>query len=457
MQTHVSSVSLGELRTDGKTARKRLARSAQGIFVPTERDPVAILEEQHQSRLPELVPVRVGRMLESPFAFYRGAGAIMAHDLAHLPHTGVASVICGDAHIGNFGLFATPERRQAFELNDFDEAGTGPWEWDVKRFATSVLLAALDAGMRQRRSWRATRRAVRAYRRTLARLLELSVLERFYYQRSAGWLSRMLDDTTSSVVRDAARKARGRTSEQALERLATSVTNGGYRIIEQPPIMMHSDAMTIGVARDLVRDYIASVRTDVALLMSHFDLVDVAVRVVGVGSVGTRCYILLFAGPSGEPLFLQVKEAQQSVLETHGRIPQILPELDLREEAFEGYRVVTSQRILQSSSDPFLGYFRYDGRDYYVRQFRDMKGTVDMGTLSPKQFRKYARLCAVLLARAHAQNHAAAFASGYMGGGAVFDRAIATWARLYERQVQWDFAAFEAAVASGRLPVHAEM
>jgi uncharacterized protein (DUF2252 family) len=453
MKPYLSSVRLRQLRAEGKSARKNLARSAQGIFMPTERDPVAILEEQHQTRLPALVPVRVSRMLESPFAFYRGAGAIMAHDLAHMPHTGIVSVICGDAHIANFGLFATPERRQAFELNDFDEAGTGPWEWDVKRFATSVLLAALDAGMPQRNGYRATRQAVRAYRRTLARLLGLSVLERFYYQGDARWLSRMLDNPTSTVVRDAARRARGRTSDQALERLASRATHGGYRIIDQPPIMMHANAMTIDVARDLLRDYLASVRIDVALLMSQFELVDVAIRVVGVGSVGTRCYILLFAGPSGEPLFLQVKEAQRSVLESHGRIPQALPALELREEAFEGYRVVSSQRILQSSSDPFLGYFRYDGHDYYVRQFRDMKGTVDINSLSPKQFRKYARLCAVLLARAHAQNRLAGFTSGYMGKGAVFDRTIATWASLYARQVEWDFAEFEAAVASGRLPV----
>ena len=453
MHPPLSNDLVRELRVHGRAERKRLPRLAQGAFFPSDRDPIAILEEQHRFRLPELVPVRVNRMLESPSTYYRGAGAIMAYDLAHWPHTGTPFVCCGDAHIWNFGLFATPERLQAFELNDFDEAGFGPWEWDVKRFATSVMIAAVETGSSQRRSVRVTRRAVRAYRRTLAHLLDLSVLERFYYQGDARWLSRILDRKTYSVVRNAAQKARTRTSEHVLERLATIRTNGRLRIVDQPPNVMHVDDVTVDVARVLMHDYLTSARPDVALLMSHFELVDVVVRVVGVGSVGTRCYILLFVGPSGESLVLQVKEAPRSVLETYGGYPQLLLNYDPREEAFDGYRVVTSQRILQSSSDPFLGYFRYDGRDYYVRQFRDMKGSVDIETLSPHRFGKYAGLCANLLARAHAQNRGAAFASGYMGRGKTFDRAIATWAWAYQRQVQWDYAAFEGAVASGRLPV----
>ena len=295
---------------------------------------------------------------------------------------------------------------------------------------------------------------MRAYRERLGTLLEMPVLQRFYYQGNARWLARMLDDTTYTVMRDAARKARRRTSEDALERLATVTEGWKHRIVEQWPIMMHTDDMTLDAARELMRDYLASVRTDIALLMTQFTLVDVAIRVVGIGSVGTRCYIMLFTGPSGEPLFLQVKEAQQSVLESYGGMPGFHAGIIGRDEAdgvSEGFRIVTAQQILQSSSDPFLGYFRYDGRDFHVRQFRDMKGSVDSDALSPKQFGKYAVLCAGLLARAHAQNRSAAFIGGYMGTCDVFDRAIAEWAIAYERQVQWDFAAFEAAVASGRL------
>ena len=449
VQTYISR---DEAYAHGKAARKRLSRPAQGHFVPFDRDPVAILEAQHQTRLPGLVPIRVGRMLESPFAFYRGAGAIMAHDVGRLPHSGNPVVICGDAHIGNFGLFATPERRQVFELNDFDEASTAPWEWDVKRFATSVRLAALDAGLHKRRADRETRHAVRAYRTSLASLLELSVLDRYYHQGNARWLARMLDSKTYLLMRDAARKARRRTSDDALERLATSGTDGSLRIVDQWPIMMHSDVMSLDAARALMGDYLASLRTDIALLMSGFTLVDVAIRVVGVGSVGTHCYIMLFTGPSGEPLFLQVKEAQRSVLERYGGMPEFLRNIVVRSETCEGYRVATAQQILQSSADPFLGYFRYDGRDFYVRQFRDMKGSVDAGSLPRKRFGKYAKLCGSLLARAHAQNRSAAFIGGYMGSSAVFDRAIATWAIAYQQQVERDFTDFEAAVVSGRLP-----
>jgi len=361
-------------------------------------------------------------------------------------------VIRGDAHIANFGLFATPERRQVFELNDFDEASSAPWEWDVKRFATSVWLAALDAGLCTRRAEHETRHAVGVYRTTLASLLEMSVLDRYYLQGNARWLARMLDSKTYVLMRDAARKARRRTSDAVLERLTTSRMDGSLHIVDQPPIVMHSDAMPLDAARKLLSDYLASLRTDTALLMSRFTLVDVAIRVVGVGSVGTRCYIMLFTGPCDEPLFLQVKEAQRSVLDRYGGMPGFLADVVVRDETHEGFRVVTAQQILQSSSDPFLGYFRYAGRDFYVRQFRDMKGSVDAGSLPPKRFGKYATLCASLLARAHAQNRSAAFISGYMGTSEVFDRAIAKWAGAYQQQVERDFAAFKAAVASGRLP-----
>ncbi len=449
--------SIADLQERGRSARKVLPRSAQAEFSPLDRDPVAIIETRNADRIQRLVPIGLGRMLQSPFAFYRGTAALMANDLAGHPTSGIEVVACGDAHISNFGFFATPERNQTFELNDFDEASNGPWEWDVKRLAASVVLGSTDAGLGPDAATAAAQRAVESYRTTLASLMTLTALERKVHQGGQAWLENTTDRDASKVVESTMRKARRQTSDRLLRRIVTDDRASAPRIVDQPPIMVHSDAIDLASMQPILDQYLRSVRGDIALLLSQFQLADVVLRVVGVGSVGTRCYIALLLGQAGEPLFLQVKEAMPSVLETHGGIHASLRDLAPTQRAFEGYRVVTAQRILQSASDPFLGYMEFDGRDYYIRQFRDMKGSFDLTALTPNQYVAYGRLCGALLARGHAQSPFAAAIVGYLGTKDVFDQAIATWATSYADQVRRDFAAFEEAVARGRLTVERDV
>ncbi|SEF16919.1 DUF2252 domain-containing protein [Jiangella alba] len=453
-----------ESRAAGKDLRATLARSAHAaatVAAPAERDPVAILVAQHASRLADLTPVRIGRMLQSPFAYYRGTAAVMAHDLAGGPHTGVEVVSCGDAHVSNFGLFASPERRLLFDLNDFDEAGNAPWEWDVKRLATSVYVGGRDLGMSEPACADATEAAVRGYREALLRLYELSALERYYYQVDADQLAGLTAAGNRAVVRKTVKKARSRTSEQVLAKIVTTEADGRRRIVDQPPITRHVDHATVEQLQLLFERYRATLRQDVALLLSQFRLDDYVLRVVGVGSVGTRCYVLMFTGPHDEPLFLQAKEAQPSVLATYGGLPDALPDgvPANGEPHTQGHRVVAAQRILQAQSDPFLGWITgWAGEaadrprvDYYWRQFRDMKGSVDLAALTPSQFTEYGVLCGGLLARAHSQSPGGAVIRGYLGRSDAFDRAVARWSRSYADQCEADFAALDAAVTSGRV------
>jgi uncharacterized protein (DUF2252 family) len=400
-------------------------------------------------------------MLQSPFAYYRGTAAVMAHDLAGEPSTGHHVVICGDAHVSNFGLFASPERRVLFDLNDFDEAAFGPWEWDVKRLAASALIGATDNGFTDKQAWEAAEFSVRRYRETMASLCERSALERYFFQVETDWIESTLAEDSQRLMRKTVRKATNRTSERVLEKITTT-DEGGTRINDQPPIMMHVDHATDEDIQALYDQYRSTLRADTALLLSQFTLVDYVLRVVGVGSVGTRCYVLLLQGPAGEPLFIQAKEAPASVIETYGRIPaQLPPGVQPVEAGLEGYRVVTAQRVLQAQSDPFLGWiagFAGESRDrrgvdYYWRQFRDMKGSIELNGLSVSQYETYAGWCGVLLARAHSQSPGAAVIAGYLGSSDKFDKAIADWSAAYADQVERDFAAVEKAAREGRLPI----
>ncbi|WP_026874788.1 DUF2252 domain-containing protein [Jiangella gansuensis] len=449
-------------RAAGKALRGTLPRSGHAVVAPPERDPVGILVEQHASRLAELVPVRVGRMLQSPFAYYRGTAAVMAHDLAAEPRTGVEVVSCGDAHISNFGLFASPERQLLFDLNDFDEAGSAPWEWDVKRLAASVYVGGRDIGMDENACEEATETAVRAYRDALRELYEMTALERYFYQVDVERLENLVSADSRSVLRKTAKKARGRTSEQVLAKIVTVESDGRPCIADQPPVTRHVNHATLDQLRVLFERYRATLRQDIALLLSQFDLVDFVLRVVGVGSVGTRCYVLMLVGPHGEPLFLQAKEAQASALSTYGGMPDMLPDgvPDGDQPHTQGHRVVAGQRILQAQSDPFLGWITgWAGEaehrprvDYFWRQFRDMKGSVELSTLKPSQFSAYSALCAGMLARAHSQSAGGAAVRGYLGRSDSFDRAVAQWARGYADICEADYAALAAAVKSGCVP-----
>lgn len=442
----------------GRALRSSLPRSAQAdLQLPNDRDPVAILEQQHASRLSELVPVRIGRMAESVFSYYRGTAAVMAADLAQAPTTGVEVVSCGDAHVSNFGFFASPERSLLFDLNDFDEAGVGPWEWDVKRLAASAYIGGRDIGMDSDTSRRASALSVQAYRTSLRGLMKLTALERYFYLVDSSRVERML---STKAARAAVKKARKRTSSQLLGTLALHDDAGVLRIVDQPPITRHVEHASLPELTEMFQRYLGTLREDAAWLLSQFRLVDYVLRVVGVGSVGTRCYVLAFEGPDDEVLFLQAKEAQPSVLTSYGLRTATIPGSRSEVEFTDGHRVVAGQRILQAHSDPFIGHIvGWAGEqgdrprvDYYWRQFRDMKGSIDPSILDDAQFTSYAQLCGRMLARAHSQSPGANVIAAYLGAGTGFDEAIADWSAGYGAVCEADFAALRQAIACGRLP-----
>lgn len=450
--------------TRGAEARHRLPRRAlASLHLPVDRDPVGILERQHTSRLQELVPVRVSRMLESPFAFYRGSAAIMAADLAAGPTTGLDVVACGDAHISNFGFYASPERELVFDLNDFDEGGFAPWEWDVRRLVSSVHVAGRANGLSEEACRAATREAARSYQGTLREFCSLSATDRYFARVDTSQAAAHLGAAGRSAVEKASAKARRRTSEQVLRKLTTRSHDGAVRIIDQPPVVQHVDHATLDEIEDLFAQYRSTVREDVAYLLSQYRLVDFVLRVVGVGSVGTRCYLLALQGPTGDVLFLQAKEAQQTVLSTHGGRPATIPG-GAGAHPTEGQRVVAAQRILQANSDPFLGWITgWAGEsadkhrvDYYWRQFRDMKGSVEPRDLNQQEFVAYGSLCASLLARAHGQSPNADAIAAYLGRGDNAVDALADWAAAYADLAESDFAALQEAVRNGRVPAPGE-
>ncbi|MBX3030244.1 MAG: DUF2252 domain-containing protein [Chloroflexi bacterium] len=453
--------SLETARARGRELRSSLRRADHATLrLPSDRDPIALLEEQHRSRLPDLVPVRVGRMLQSPFTCYRGTAAVFAADLAAAPVTGVHVVSCGDAHLSNLGFYASPERRLMFDLNDFDEGGVGPWEWDVKRLAASLHLAGRDIGLGEASCRDAAVAAVRGYRMGLQKLMDRSAIDRYFIQADEDAVRRMgARAEDRALVRRAAKKARGRTSDQVMSRITTRTEHGALRIVDQPPIAQHVPHASIEELETLFAAYRRTVREDVAVLLGQFRVVDYVLRIVGVGSVGTRCYILLLEGPGGETLFLQAKEAQPSVLSTYGGMPAAIPGAPAETEHTEGHRVVAVQRILQAQSDPFLGWikgFAGDERgrrvDYYWRQFRDMKGSIDPGALDATQLALYGQACGQLLARAHSQSPEAGVVAGYLGGSERFDAAVGRWAAAYADVAEADHVALAAAVRKGRLP-----
>lgn len=444
-----------EILAFGKSLRKRTPRSEIGRFVTGSRDPIGIIEDQNETRLQDLVPVRIGRMLQSPFAYYRGTAGPMAADLAGEPRTGFLVTGCGDAHIANFGLFAAPDRRVIFDMNDFDEAGPCPWEWDVKRMACSIELAFRDRGFRPDQAEAAVLTAVRSYREAMRSLADLSAIDRYYTRVEIETL--MAGARTKKgrkSLERGLRKASKKTSERVLEKITVETDSGQRKIIAQPPILQPIEGLDQQVEQGFQR-YLRTLQADRALLLSQFRLVDYALRVVGVGSVGTRCFILLLLSPADAPLFLQLKEAGPSVLETYGGIaPRPLVGLGDRDAEMPGYRVVTSQQVLQAASDPFLGWVRGDaGVEYYVRQFRDMKGSADFSTMEADQLENYGALCGGLLARGHSQSPGGIGISSYMGKSDRLDRLIADWSRAYADQTEKDFEAFEKSVENGRFPV----
>ncbi len=450
----------------GRAARQRTPREAHGDWTPAagRPDPVALLEDQATTRVAELVPIRHGRMAASPFAFYRGGALIMAADLVSTPDSGIVAQLCGDAHLSNFGLFASPERHMLFDINDFDETLPGPWEWDVKRLAASLEVAGRELGAAVRDRREIVLAAVREYRRTMRLAAEMGVLEAWYSHLTAGEVMAMVDQevaagrlTRKEGVRahKVVEKARTRVHRRSFERLV-HVVDGQLRIAPDPPLIVPFDDLlgpearreeTEDWAQLLIEAYRATL-SDARHPLEEFRYVDSARKVVGVGSVGTRCYIDLFIGRDmGNPLFLQTKEAPPSVLERF---------LGASEFGNCGRRVVAGQRLMQAASDIFLGWLRYkdqDGetRDYYIRQLHDWKGSVEVESLRVGGATLYARLCGSTLARAHARACDRVAVASYLGKGDAFDVAVADFARAYADQNERDYETFMKAVASGRL------
>lgn len=430
--------SADQLRADGKRYRRTVPIDDLGVFAPADRDPSAILDAQNATRLPELVDLRRERMSASAFSFYRGSARLMAFDLAHQIDTGQQIVICGDAHISNFGFFASPERRLVFDLNDFDEAAPGPWEWDVRRMITSVVVGARDRGFSADDTTHLAMQASQAYRRAMRRLSTLSALDRYYESVDDAGIAAALDASTVPAFTRLVEKARRRTSVQALDRLTEFDEHGQLQFREEPPVLTHLvDARARGV-RELYREYMASAAPDIRLLLQKYRLIDGARRVVGVGSVGTRCFVVLLLDRLDQPLVLQIKEAVESVV-TEFNLPNETTPATLGRHGHNGQRVVEHQRILQAVSDPFLGWGSASGHQFYLRQFRDMKGSVDLDRLELRGYEEYVIGCGLLLARAHAQSPAVHWIAGYLTKGVRFDAAMTRWANAYADQVAVDY------------------
>jgi uncharacterized protein (DUF2252 family) len=446
----------------GKAARAEVPRSRHAEYdAPSDRaDPIDLLEAQAKTRVPELVPIRYGRMLVSPFTFYRGAAKIMASDLAGTPRSGLNAQCCGDAHLSNFGVFASPERRLVFDINDFDETLPGPWEWDVKRLAASMLIAARDNSYDVKDQDRIVLDTVAAYRNALREFAGMSNLEVWYAhleiepllaQYRAQYKARMVKRTEKALA-----KARTRDSMSAFSKLTQQV-NGTAEIVDESPLIVPLRVLIPGPEqgqllewlRALLRVYRQSLDHDRRVLLEQFHLTDFARKVVGVGSVGTRAWIgLLFGRDGTDPLFLQMKEAEASVLEEYAGKSQFKN---------HGQRVVNGQRLMQATSDIFLGWVHVKagldgvGRDFYGRQLKDWKGSAEIEQMVPDGMAVYGRLCGWTLARAHARSGDRIAIAAYLGGGNTFDRAILDFSRSYADQNDRDYQALVNAVNSGRI------
>jgi uncharacterized protein (DUF2252 family) len=458
---HRRGLSVAERVARGRAARAEAPRSSHAAFEPSadRADPLELLELQATTRVPELVPVRYGRMLVSPFTFYRGAALIMAGDLAPTPRSGLTVQLCGDAHLSNFGVFASPERRLVFDLNDFDETLPGPWEWDVKRLAVSMLIAAINNGHPVADQERAVLATVEAYRRAMHDFAGMNNLDIWYAHleieaalqefRSRA-KAKMLKRTEKTLA-----KARTRDSMMAFSKL-TEVVDGQVKIVDQSPLIVpislladrERDELFDGL-RLLLDGYRDTLQANRRVLIEQFELADVARKVVGVGSVGTRAWIALMLGrDGGDPLFLQVKEAEASVLEEFvGR----------SEFSNHGERVVVGQRLMQGATDILLGWFHIDSgfdgaaRDFYVRQLKDWKGSAEIEQMGPQGMAMYGELCGWTLARAHARSGDPIAIAAYLGSKDTFARAILEFSSAYAEQNQRDYEVLTNAVTSGTI------
>ena len=456
----VTHLSVGEREARGKAARAEVPRATHAAWEPPplRRSPVDVLEEQAATRVPELVPIRYGRMLVSPFTFYRGAAYVMALDLSGMPRTGLHAQLCGDAHLSNFGAYAAPDRRLVFSINDFDETLPGPFEWDVKRLVASFAVAGRDRGFTSKERKVVNLTVGRSYRQAMARFASSSNLDLWYTrldveQLGALWAQGATKEEVKRYDRNIA-KTRGKTSLKAFAKL-TEVVDGAVRIVSDPPVVVSLEELVGDRApelndfmRGVIRTYRRTLPGDRRRLLERYHYVDAARKVVGVGSVGTRAYIMLLLGrDDADSLFLQFKEAEASVLEPF-----------LGKSAFQnhGQRVVEGQRLTQAASDIMLGWIRTEGidnikRDFYVRQLWDQKGSAIIELMSPATLATYAEICGTELARAHARSGDGIAIAAYLGNSDSFDRALAEFAEAYADQNDRDFATLTEAVKAGTI------
>jgi uncharacterized protein (DUF2252 family) len=463
LDSEVGRLTPAERAARGKAARAEVPRESHAMFdLPPDRpDPIGLLEQQAKTRVPELVPVRWGRMMVSPFTYYRGAALPMASDLATTPVSGLAVQACGDAHLSNFGLFGSAERRLMFDVNDFDETLPGPWEWDVKRLAASLEVAGRDNGLPAKQRREIITAGVARYRQAMRQFAAMTNLDVWYAHMDVNELRADLDSQLRARQRKlmdkGLAKARTRDSMEQLSKL-TQIVDGRPRIVSDPPVVVPiEDLLSTEKERLSIKDEVTSLiakyqrtlETDRRYLLQQYEFCDMARKVVGVGSVGTRCWIVLMLGrDDSDPLFLQVKEAEASVLSRY---------VGASKYANQGQRVVAGQRLMQAAGDIFLGWQHteagLDGRarDFYVRQLRDWKFSVEIGTLRPEGLQIYAGMCGWTLARAHARSGDRIAIAAYLGGSDVFDRAIAQFATAYADQNERDHQSLVDAVKSGRI------
>ena len=445
----VDALSKSDRRKQGKALRDKCPRAAQGEWKSRSKskDIIALLEESDKDRIPGLIPVKYQRMAVSPFTFYRGAAIVQARDLVNARVSGITVQACGDCHLMNFGGFASPERALVFDINDFDETFPGAWEWDLKRLGASLVLAARDRGFHKAAADGAVRAAAASYRERMAEFAQMKVLDAWYAQITAESLIEHFRKDPDMLARlsKKRKKALSQNSEAVVPKL-TAMVDGRRKIMDIPPVIFHYQKKVANLEKARQSNfelYQKSLPADRLQLFERYRHQDSAIKVVGVGSVGTRCYLSLFLADDDDPLFLQTKEARRSVLES--------PRGKSRYE-HQGFRVVTGQRLMQSASDIFLGWFRTDeGHDYYVRQFRDMKVSAEVETFLPGTLVAYAEMCGWAVARAHAKAGDAAAISGYLGTSGEFDDALVQYSKAYADQAEIDYATFQTAIRSGRL------
>jgi uncharacterized protein (DUF2252 family) len=452
MESAVTSSRI-ERRKQGKALRGKVSRRAQAEWKSRSKsiDIVQLLQESDADRIAGLIPVKYQRMAVSPFTFFRGAAILQARDLARTPVSGITVQACGDCHLANFGGYASPERELVFDINDFDETFPAPWEWDIKRLGASLVLAARDRNFSKTVAHEATRAAAASYRERMSEFAEMNVLDTWYATVNEDGLKEYFRNNKDMSARLAKKQkqARSQNSETVIPKL-TEVVDGRRRIKDNPPTIYHFEEYAQNNEKGhakFIAQYMQSLQPDRQQLFGRYQLQDSAIKVVGVGSVGTRCYLALLLADETDPLFLQVKEARRSVLES--------PRGKSR-YAHQGFRVVEGQRLMQGASDIFLGWTRTKTHDYYLRQFRDMKVSAEVETFRPSTLTAYAAMCGWALARAHAKAGDAAMIAGYLGTTDQFDNVLAQYSEAYADQAERDFEAFQGAIHSGRLSTEAE-